>query len=156
MTPLNIRVFVDVIALLLGNAVDGNVFMFDDGVSGGESLGTAKLVSSVWPGQLVRWSLTPLDVQTMAWLTGVSFDGAALPATGCLLPWALQWQGYVPPWSAPGSRHSYRMTLVTGGLSGRTISIAGPSLVLLPPSLGGAFRAHPSPPPVERPHNPLQ
>jgi hypothetical protein len=141
MTPLNIRVLVDVVALLLGNTADGNVFMFDDGFCSGEGLGTAKLVSSVWPGQLVRWSLTPLDVQTMAWLTGVSFDGNAPPATVSPLPWTLHWQGYAPSWIAPGSHHSYRLTLVTGGLSGHTISIAGPSLVFMPPPLGEAFLA---------------
>ncbi|MGM4954243.1 hypothetical protein BjapCC829_48980 (plasmid) [Bradyrhizobium barranii] len=156
MTPLNIRVFVDVVDLLLRNTVDSNVFMFDDGSCRREGLGTSKLVSSVWPGQLVRWSLTPLDVQTMAWLTGVSFDGNAPAVTGGALPWTLHWQGYAPTWIPPGSHHAYRLTLVMGALSGRTVSIEGPSLFFVPPPQEGAFLAQPSPTPVERPQNPLQ
>ncbi|QIG95538.1 hypothetical protein [Bradyrhizobium sp. 6(2017)] len=145
MTPLNIRVFVDVVALMLGNTADGNVFMFDDSLWGGQDSGTAKLVSPVWPGQLVRWSLTPLDVQTMAWLTGVSFDGKAPPAARAPIPWTLHWQGYAPCWLTPGSRHSYRLTLATRSLTGRTISIAGPSLVFMPPPAGRPIPPRPSP-----------
>ncbi|MCG5480826.1 hypothetical protein [Sinorhizobium alkalisoli] len=130
MSPLNIQVFVDVVALLLGNPADDNAFLFDDSFCGGEDSGTAKLASPVWPRQLVRWSVTPLDVQTPVWLSGLSFDGLAMPAETNAPPWALHWQGYAPWWLAPGTRHSYRLTLVTGGLTGRAISIAGPSLVV--------------------------
>ncbi|PJR08815.1 hypothetical protein [Sinorhizobium meliloti] len=131
MPPLNVQVFVDVVALLLGNPADDSVFLFDDNFCGGEDSGTAKLASPVWPRQLVRWSVTPLDVQTPVWLSGISFDGLEIPAgTNVPAPWALHWQGYAPCWLAPGTRHSYTLTLLTGGLTGRTISIAGPSLLV--------------------------
>ncbi|UPJ68300.1 hypothetical protein [Bradyrhizobium sp. 191] len=146
MTPLNIRVFVDVVALLLGNSADGNIFLFDDSLCGGQGSGTAKLASPVWPGQLVRWSLTPLDVQAPAWLTGVSFDGNAPPAAGPPAPWAVRWEGHVPWWLAPGSRHVYRLTLVTSGLAGRTITIDGPSLLFMPPPAGQPIPPQASPP----------
>lgn len=135
MSPtLNIRIFVDVIALLLGHPADGAVFLYDDSPYGGSEAGTAKRVSPVWPGQLVRWSVTPLDVQTPVWLADLPFGENGPPPAGyASAPWALQWQGYIPEWLTPGAHYPYRLVLATGALTGRTLSLEGPSLLFMPP-----------------------
>ena len=77
MSTLNIQVFVDVIALLSGAPLNKAVHMFDDGAIGSEGQGTHMLVSAVLPGQLVRWTVNAVDVQTQVWLKDVTFGPAA-------------------------------------------------------------------------------
>jgi hypothetical protein len=77
MSTLNIQVFVDVIALLSGAPLNKAVHMFDDGAMGSEGQGTHMLVSAVLPGQLVRWTVNAVDVQTQVWLKDVTFGPAA-------------------------------------------------------------------------------
>lgn len=76
MPTLNIQVFVDVIALLSGAPSNKAVHMFDDGGMGSEGQGTHALISAVLPGQLVRWTVNALDVQTQVWLKDVTFGPA--------------------------------------------------------------------------------
>jgi hypothetical protein len=76
MPTLNIQVFVDVIALLSGAPSNKAVHMFDDGGMGSEGQGTHTLVSAVLPGQLVRWTVNAVDVQTQVWLKDVTFGPA--------------------------------------------------------------------------------
>lgn len=79
MTALNIHVFVDVVALLSGAPAARAVHMFDDGRCGSKGLGSAALVSSVLPGQLLRWTVTPIDVQTQVWIRDIAFGPAPEP-----------------------------------------------------------------------------
>ncbi len=76
MKPLNINIFVDVIALLAGNPEERTVFLFDDSPDNRVDVGqgTPHLRTPVWPGQRIRWSVVPVDTQTMIWLAGVSFE----------------------------------------------------------------------------------
>lgn len=73
MQTLNILVFVDVIALLSGAPLNKAVHMFDDSGLGSEGQGTHALVSSVLPGQLVRWTINAIDVQTQVWIKELNF-----------------------------------------------------------------------------------
>ncbi len=73
MPTLNIQVFVDVIALLSGAPLNKAVHMFDDSGLGSEGQGAHALVSTVLPGQLVRWTVNALDVQTQVWIKDINF-----------------------------------------------------------------------------------
>jgi hypothetical protein len=81
MKPLNIQMFVDAAALLSGCAVSETFFLFDDNPAS-RSKGTSRLSSACYPGQLIRWYLTPIDVQTPVWIKAIQFSqglAAALP-----------------------------------------------------------------------------
>lgn len=130
MQPLNIQIFVDVVQLLLDEDASRAVFMFDDSAAYGEGQGTSGLRSPIWPGQLVRWSLNPIDVQTPIWIARIEFGDEPIAAPAPCPPpvWARSWSGFVPAWSlAPGREYSYRLVLSTGGA--REIAVEGPALV---------------------------
>lgn len=142
MSVLNIQIFVDVIALLVDSPVEASVFLYDDSPVTSPGRGTAQLRSPVYPGQLVRWSLAPIDVQTPVWLDSLTFgphatelpDGAEIPAPSRPDPiWARNWEGYVPWGLLPGVDYPYRLTLGFGGATKRLLTIDGPSLVYAPP-----------------------
>ncbi|WP_320198799.1 hypothetical protein RMR16_018605 [Agrobacterium sp. rho-13.3] len=132
MQPLNIQIFVDVMALLLGNPPEGAVFAFDDSTLGSKNNGTPTLQSTIWPGQLVRWTVTPVDVQTSVWISDLSFGDAEAseegikPAPETATPWAESWEGYVPAYglSADGD-YPYRLTLRFGALTPYRVAVEG-------------------------------
>ena len=143
MQPLNIQIFVDVMALLLGNPPEGAVFAFDDSPLDSENNGTPTLQSTIWPGQLVRWTVTPVDVQTLVWISDLSFgeveasekEGVvAAPETAT--PWAESWEGYVPAYGlcADGD-YPYRLSLRFGALSQHRVVVEGLALRFLPQPL---------------------
>lgn len=76
MTIINIQMFVDAVALLSGAPQSQAVHMFDDSRIGHEDQGAPSLVSSVLPGQLVRWTVNPIDVQTQVWIKSIAFGPA--------------------------------------------------------------------------------
>lgn len=76
MTILNVHMFVDAVALLSGAPQSQAVHMFDDSRIGREDQGAPSLVSSVVPGQLVRWTVNPIDVQTQVWIKSIAFGPA--------------------------------------------------------------------------------
>lgn len=86
MQPLNIQIFVDVIALLADQPNEATVFAYDDSSLGSQGKGTRHLHSAVWPGQLVRWSLVPIDVQTHIWIDQIVFGLESGPAGTATAP----------------------------------------------------------------------
>lgn len=78
MKPLNIQMFVDATALLAGSTVSETFFLFDDSPAS-KGKGTSFLTSVCYPGQLIRWYLTPIDVQTPVWIKAIQF-GHEFPA----------------------------------------------------------------------------
>lgn len=142
MSVLNIQIFVDVIALLVDSPVEAAVFLYDDSPVTSAGRGTPQLRSPAYPGQLVRWSLAPIDVQTPVWLDSLTFgphpaglpDEAQIPTPPRPDPiWARRWEGYVPWGLLPGVDYPYRLTLAFGGAITRRLIIDGPSLVYAPP-----------------------
>lgn len=154
MQALNIQIYVDVVQLLLDHNAGRAAFMFDDSPGGGDGQGTLSLRSPVLPGQLVRWTVTPVDVQTPIWISGIEFmpkaaDEDAKPAdvarTGgeaadetetkadALSPysapvWSKSWNGFVPAWELTcGGEYAYRVIFSFGGVS--EIAMEGPALV---------------------------
>jgi len=71
----NIQVFVDALALASGELHERAVFLVDDHP---ESIGrgTLALHSLVAPGDLVRWSVIPIDLQAPAFIRALTFAGA--------------------------------------------------------------------------------
>lgn len=137
MQPLNIQIFVDVMALLLGNPAEGAVFAYDDSPVPSQNKGTPNLQTPVWPGQLVRWYLIALDVQTPAWIRRVRF-GSNLPSSpapeiGAETPWSVSWEGYMPLYGVmPGQTFPYQFELGFGALSPQRSIVTGPSLCVMP------------------------
>lgn len=74
MMPLDIRIFVNTTALL-ENENSKSVYLFDNALlqGPGRLMGTSDLRSPVCPGQLVRWTITPIDLQASVTLTDVKF-----------------------------------------------------------------------------------
>lgn len=137
MQPLNIQIFVDVMALLLDNPTEGAVFAYDDSPVPSQNKGTPMLQTPVWPGQLVRWSLIALDVQTPAWIRRISFGAnmasSPAPQTGTDTPWSVSWEGYMPCYGLiPGQAFPYQLEIGFGALSTRRSMVAGPSLCVMP------------------------
>lgn len=132
MTPLTIRVFVDVIALLSGASHASTVFFYDDAPVLSPGRGTLALRSAVCPGQFVRWTATALDVQTPVWIRRLSFDGQPETPEIVAPPWARRFQGFVPAGLEPGSVHPYRLTLGFSGTGKRRVIVEGASLAYLP------------------------
>jgi hypothetical protein len=67
--------FVDATALLSGSTVSETFFLFDDSPAS-KGKGTSSLSSACYPGQLIRWYLTPIDVQTPVWINAIQFHPA--------------------------------------------------------------------------------
>lgn len=137
MQPLNIQIFVDVMALLLGNPTKGAVFAYDDSPAPSQNKGTPNLQTPVWPGQLVRWSLIALDVQTSAWIRRLSFGSnvpsSPMPETGSDMPWSVSWEGYMPVYGlVPGQTFPYQFEIGFGALSTLRSVVTGPSLCVMP------------------------
>jgi len=137
---LNITIVVDSLLLLETGDIDRSVFLVDDSdLSVGK--GTHHLTSSVFPLQMVRWTLVPVDLQAPGWVVGIDFVGAEpLPdpepvPEGLAAPRArsLLWEGVVPPGLTPGQVFPYRILLNFGdGHRGTPLSVEGPSLTLAP------------------------
>jgi hypothetical protein len=118
---VNIVVVVDVIrALSDGTLRDGNVCMVDDGVDGSTGQGTPDLCTVCRPGQLIRWAVIPVDVQTPAEIRNITFldpgTGDGTPDRGdpdrpAGNPALDVWAGVVPPFLAPGVPYRYRLEL---------------------------------------------
>lgn len=74
MSVVTIQIFVDAVYLLCGGEQAKAVFVVDDSAAGSIDRGTDRAQTAVHPGQLVRWMLYPIDVQTPIWLKGVHFS----------------------------------------------------------------------------------
>ncbi|SIS91234.1 hypothetical protein [Insolitispirillum peregrinum] len=142
---LNIQVYVDVVALLVGKPVERSVFLYDDGPFPGSGMGTPALSSPVGPGQWVRWTMTPIDVQTPVWIDSLTFGCGTVPAPSVTdlprsdeLPgptplWARSWEGMIPPVGlTPDTTYPYRMVIGFGEDDGKLVALDGASLAYLP------------------------
>jgi hypothetical protein len=127
-SKLNIQIFVDVIAMMTGSPVEKTVFIYDDSPSGSVGKGTHKAISAVYPGQLIQWNLYPVDVQTPAWIGGITFGPeAGQDCGGSETPWLRTWSGYAPLYMLPNYHHPYTIHLQFGA-TGKKISVKGPQL----------------------------
>ena len=133
---LNIQIIVDAIALLTHEEPQQTVFLFDDNVHPSKGRGSIQLSSAVYPGQMVRWSVLPMDVQAPVWLKNIRFCGMPGTAEQPNVAYAAEkqisslfWQGYVPTWLVPGNIYPYEVTLGFGPQSARTVSVNGPELI---------------------------
>lgn len=124
----NIQVFVDVIALLAGLPAKKSVFIYDDSPDGSKGKGTVDISSSIHPGQLVRWTVNAIDVQTQVWIEAISFGDAAAAPIGPA-PWRFVWEGYVPAWLVPGVAFPYALHLNFGGETPDRVIVPGPELI---------------------------
>ncbi|MFG2003954.1 hypothetical protein ACGFNU_32835 [Spirillospora sp. NPDC048911] len=71
---VNIVIAVDVIKCLSeGSLLNGNLSMMDDGKYQSTGQGTAELCTVCCPGQVVRWTVVPLDVQTPVAIKNITF-----------------------------------------------------------------------------------
>lgn len=140
MPALNIQILVDVVALLSESGIDKSIFMYDDSPQPSINLGTAKLRSPVYPGQLVRWAIVPIDIQTPCWLVSLTFGTNAPPPPAPAPLWARDWEGTVP-FGLDQADHPYTMTLgFSNGQGTRQIPVMGPALFVDPDLATGAAR----------------
>lgn len=132
MPARNIQILVDVVALLSESGIEKSIFMYDDSPQPSINLGTAKLRSPVYPGQLVRWAIVPIDIQTPCWLVSLTFGANPPPPPAPAPLWARDWQGTVP-FGLDHVDHPYTMTLgFSNGPGMRRIAVPGPVLFVDP------------------------
>lgn len=119
---VNIVVAVDVISALSGGTLlNGNLCMIDDGAFHSTGQGTSDLCTICQPGQLIGWTVLPLDLQTPVEIKNISFlgsgdgdDGPRRVDPGPMAggrPALNVWSGVVPPFMAPDVPYNYRLEL---------------------------------------------
>ena len=132
-SKINIVIAVDAIGALSDQRLENNLFMMNDGPYEREGAGGSALVTSCAPGQLIKWTIYPIDLQSPASIKSIRFlDSCQLPdgATG---PQpenvdAKVWAGYVPTNLIPGKEYRYRLEiLMNPGILG-VLSVDTPSL----------------------------
>jgi len=155
-TIRNIQVFVNAIALASGELPEKAVYLVDDS-PGGSGRGSVHLETHVEPGDLVRWTLIPIDLQAPAFIRSVAFEGmgapddgipsttaaiadvgeagADVPTTGRPLPIgrSLRWEGLVPMVAGSSGRFPYTLHVAFTDRHPATIAVAGPSLRVTAP-----------------------
>lgn len=120
MHAINIVTIVDVIAALSKGTLRNNIFMIDNG-AGSQGKGTALLQTACCPGQVINWSVHPVDVQTPVLIraiellhpasqTGENSPGFSPRAVFGGEPEWHYWRGMVP-WGMPAGLYQYRLTL---------------------------------------------
>lgn len=144
---VNIVIVVDVIrALSEGTLRDGNLCLVDDGGDASTGQGTPELCTACRPGQVVRWTALPVDVQTPVEIRSITFldpvsgngagtggNGAGTGGAGADLaasgnPTLAVWAGVVPPYLTPGQPYRYRLDLQMYEGATSVLSIDSPAL----------------------------
>jgi hypothetical protein len=69
----NINIAVDVVAALSDKSLKGNVFLMDNGSFESTNQGTDYLTTLCIPGQLIRWTVYAIDLQTPVAIKNISF-----------------------------------------------------------------------------------
>jgi hypothetical protein len=69
----NINIAVDVVAALSNKSLKGNIFLMDDGSFESENQGTDHLTTLCIPGQLIRWTVYAVDLQTPVAIKNITF-----------------------------------------------------------------------------------
>lgn len=118
-SKINIVTVVDVVeALSSKTLLEGNLCMMDDSPFESHNQGTPNLCTHCLPGQVIKWSMIALDLQTPVAIKSIRFigpDGAdALPKTDPLTAESDKlhlnvWEGIVPYDLVPGVEYKYRM-----------------------------------------------
>jgi hypothetical protein len=73
MHTTNINIAVDVVAALSNKSLKGNVFLMDNGCFESENQGTDSLATFCIPGQLIRWTVYAVDLQTPVAIKNITF-----------------------------------------------------------------------------------
>lgn len=108
---IDIVVLVDVIGALSERTAEGNVWMVD-GADGSTGQGTHALSTACHPGQLVQWTVRPVDLQTPVEIRSIRFGDVAAPPPPAGDDLSLNvWAGVVPPYLTQGTTHPYRLEL---------------------------------------------
>jgi len=120
-TRVNVVAVVDVIAALSDGTLEGgNMCLTDDSRYGSTGRGTTDLCTACLPGQLLTWTVLPVDVQTPVEIRSIRFlghDGAALPEPPGEVPGEGEelglavWSGVVPASLAGRPPLLYRLEL---------------------------------------------
>ncbi len=69
----NINIAVDVVAALSDKSLKGNVFLMDNGSFESTNQGTDHLTTLCIPGQLIRWTVYAIDLQTPVAIKNITF-----------------------------------------------------------------------------------
>ena len=139
-----IVVAVDTVAALSDQSLDDNLFLTDDGDFESDGKGTALLVTKCYPGQLIKWNIYPVDLQTPAAIKKITFlppGENPAPAKTSSVDQALDgdvrefdnpnvnsWSGYAPGAMIPGLAYNYRLEIQIGEGKDSSLHIDTPAL----------------------------
>lgn len=142
-SQVNIVAVVDVIAALSdGTLGNGNLCLVDDSWYGSTGQGTTGLCTVCLPGQLITWTVLPVDVQTPVEIKAITFlraDGTAdrgqeVCPPGESADLALDaWSGVVPVSLAGREPQRYRLELQMHGGGSGVLYVDSPALTCARP-----------------------
>ncbi|BDD03233.1 hypothetical protein [Aureibacter tunicatorum] len=136
---INIVIFVDVISALSEGSLHGSIFLMDDSEFQSQHEGSSELMTHCATGQLVKWKIYAIDVQTPVEIKSISFGG--VPIGNVPQEESAQngdskvWSGYVPTWMEENKSYSYQLEVQMGKGECSDMLIDTASLVRVSPSL---------------------
>ncbi|WP_075602922.1 hypothetical protein [Saccharicrinis aurantiacus] len=120
MNTTNINIAIDVIAALSDKTLRGNIFVMDDGLLNSRNKGTDHLVTVCSAGQLIKWSIYAIDLQTPVSIKSISFsqtekdNNEDIPNNHYTNLDLNEWSGYVPNYLLPNKQYKYKLELQMG------------------------------------------
>ncbi|RXK85973.1 hypothetical protein [Filimonas effusa] len=124
---INIIISVDVVKALSDKTLHNSIYLMDDSPCASYGKGTANLVTRCLPGQTIKWTSYPVDLQTPVAISRIDFlpvAGVVLPPPGYppqtgtglqpVNPDLFEWTGIVPYYLVPGIPYYYRLQLEMG------------------------------------------
>lgn len=70
---ININIAVDTVEALSKETLINHIYVMDNSVGNSKGQGTAYLETACWPGQIIHWVATPIDLQTPVCIRRISF-----------------------------------------------------------------------------------
>jgi len=120
MNTTNINIAIDVIAALSDKTLRGNIFVMDDGLLNSRNKGTDHLVTVCSAGQLIKWSIYAIDLQTPVSIKSISFsqtekdNNEDIPNNHYTNLDLNEWSGYLPNYLLPNKQYKYKLELQMG------------------------------------------
>lgn len=138
-SKININIAVDVIAALSERKLEKHVFLMDNSLLGGTGQGTNHLTTFCRPGQVIKWLVYAIDLQTPVAIKNITFIGGnndcnSMDQVNCGYgerdnPDTKDWTGIVPCYMVPQLPYRYRLELQMGEGLHSILCIDAPSLM---------------------------
>lgn len=123
-TKVNINIAVDVVAALTQQTLHKNIFFMDNSISNSLYEGTEYLTTKCQAGQMIKWNIYAIDLQTPIVIKNISFindkscdvnkENSNAEYSEKNNPDAKTWTGIVPWYMTPNVPYKYRLEVQMG------------------------------------------